>query len=142
MICKTLIEQGWNECSNQFKKYARCFYKRFDTPTNCHCNHDKTGIQVEISVVESSGSCELELGGELSDGTWVRLHNHGLPKDLDAVLSLIPRLLATWEAANKTNDLTSSKGVLELMVERGAKAWKDVPDASAWVEELRGNDAP
>ena len=35
----------------------------------------------------------------------------------------------------------SNKGVLELMVERGAKAWKDVPDASAWVEELRGNDA-
>jgi len=36
----------------------------------------------------------------------------------------------------------SLKGVLELMVERGAKAWQDVPDASAWVEELRGNDAP
>ena len=51
---------------------------------------------------------------------------------------------AEWRAVeelSKTNDLTSSKGVLELMVERGAKAWKDVPDASAWVEELRGNDA-
>ena len=35
----------------------------------------------------------------------------------------------------------SLKGVLELMVERGAKAWQDVPDASAWVEEQRGNDA-
>lgn len=42
------------------------------------------------------------------------------------------------EELSKTNDLTS---VLELMVERGAKAWKDVPHASAWVEELRGNDA-
>jgi hypothetical protein len=47
----------------------------------------------------------------------------------------------TVEELSKTNDLTSTKGVLELMVERGAKAWKDVPDASAWVEELRGNDA-
>ena len=46
------------------------------------------------------------------------------------------------EELSKTNDLTLNKGVLELMVERGAKAWKDVPDASAWVEELRGNDAP
>ena len=45
----------------------------------------------------------------------------------------------TVEELSKPNDLTS---VLELMVERGAKAWKDVPDASAWVEELRGNDAP
>ena len=38
------------------------------------------------------------------------------------------------------SDVTSNKAALELMVERGAKAWKDVPDASAWVEELRGND--
>ena len=132
MICKTLIKQGWKECPNQFKKYARCFYKQFETPANCHCNNDKTGIQVEISCYEHAGSCELELGGELSDGTWMRLHNHGLPRDVDAVLALIPRMLMVWEASNK--------GVLELMVERGAKAWKDVPDASAWVEELRGND--
>ena len=27
------------------------------------------------------------------------------------------------------------------LTERGAKAWKDVPDASAWVDSLRGNDA-
>ncbi len=27
------------------------------------------------------------------------------------------------------------------LTERGAKAWKDVDDASAWVESLRGNDA-
>ena len=64
----------------------------------------------------------------------MRLHNHGLPRDIDTVLSLIPRMLMVWEASNK--------GLLELMVERGAKAWKDVPDASQWVEELRGNDAP
>ena len=46
--------------------------------------------------------------------------------------------LCAVEELSKTNDSTS---VLELMVERGAKAWKDVPDASKWVEELRGNDA-
>lgn len=28
---------------------------------------------------------------------------------------------------------------LERMRERGAQAWKNIPDASAWVEELRGN---
>ena len=136
MICKTLIEQGWKECPNQFKKYARCFYKHFETPTSCALNQGKAGIQIEVSVSEWQGaeSFELELGGELADGTWMRLHNHGLPKDIDAVLALIPRMLMVWEASNK--------GVLELMVERGAKAWNDVPDASAWVEEQRGNDAP
>jgi len=135
MICKTLLEKNRKESPNQFKKYSRCFYKHFETPTSCHCNNDKTGIQVEVSVAEwqEIGSCELELSGELADGTWMRLHNHGLPRDIDAVLALIPRMLMVWEASNK--------GALELMVERGAKAWKDVPDASAWVEELRGNDA-
>jgi hypothetical protein len=28
---------------------------------------------------------------------------------------------------------------LKLLTERGAKAWKDVPSATAFVEELRGN---
>jgi hypothetical protein len=36
----------------------------------------------------------------------------------------------------------SLKVALELMVKRGAKAWEGVLDASAWVEEQRGNDAP
>lgn len=49
--------------------------------------------------------------------------------------------LCAVEELSRTDDLTSNKGVLELMIERGSKAWKDVPDASAWVEELRGNDA-
>jgi hypothetical protein len=29
---------------------------------------------------------------------------------------------------------------LARLTERGAKAWKDVPDASAWVDALRGQD--
>ncbi len=40
---------------------------------------------------------EIELHGELPDGTWIKLHNHGMPDDLDAGLATIPRLLATWE---------------------------------------------
>lgn len=28
-----------------------------------------------------------------------------------------------------------------LMVERGTKAWADIPDATAWLESLRGNQA-
>jgi len=31
---------------------------------------------------------------------------------------------------------------LQTAIERGTKAWADVPDASEWVEELRGNDTP
>lgn len=30
----------------------------------------------------------------------------------------------------------------ERMTRRGAERWKDVPDAAAWVEQLRGSDAP
>ena len=97
-----LAAGGWREYPNQFKKYARCFYKQFDTQTRCHCNDDKSGIQVEIAVSEWEGveSYEMELSGELGDETWIRLHNHGLPKDIEQVAALIPRLLAVWEAAN------------------------------------------
>lgn len=97
-----LAAGGWREYPNQFKKYARCFYKSFDTPTRCHCNADKPGIQIEIAVSERDGrvSYEMELSGELKDETWIRLHNHGLPDDIRKVVALIPRLLAVWEAAN------------------------------------------
>jgi hypothetical protein len=31
---------------------------------------------------------------------------------------------------------------LQTAIEQGTKAWADVPDATKWVEELRGNDTP
>jgi len=103
MIPETLLDQDWREYRNQFKVTARCFYKRFETPTRCCCNDDRPGMQIEITVWDRGGveSCELEMSGELSDGTWMHLHNHRLPKNLDAVRALIPRMLATWEAASK-----------------------------------------
>ena len=106
---KTVIEQlqaeGWREYPNQFKKYARCFYKRFDTPTRCAENDDKFGAQIQIAVSDGmyhSVSLELELCGGLKDGSWLSIHNYGLPKTVEEVTALIPRLLAIWEAANQT----------------------------------------
>jgi hypothetical protein len=31
---------------------------------------------------------------------------------------------------------------LQTAIEKGTKAWADVPNASEWVEELRGYDTP
>ncbi len=31
---------------------------------------------------------------------------------------------------------------LKTAIERGTKAWADVPDATEWVDDLRGNDTP
>jgi hypothetical protein len=31
---------------------------------------------------------------------------------------------------------------LQTAIEKGTKAWADVPNATEWVEELRGNDTP
>ena len=63
---------------------------------------------------------------------------------LDAVAANAEAARATLEAQREAliTAVNTRFDALELMVERGAKAWKDVPDASAWVEELRGNDAP
>jgi len=94
-----LLADGWKECPNELRKWARCFYKRFSTPTRCACNHDKDGMQICVSVSEYNriNAYEIDLHGELPDGTWVNLHNHGMPNDLEAGLATIPRLLATWE---------------------------------------------
>lgn len=94
-----LLCDGWREYLDEFRKYARCFFKRFDTPTRCACNDDKEGMQVCVAVSEhdSRYSYEIDLRGELPDGTWINLQNYGMPKDIEAVLNTIPRLLATWE---------------------------------------------
>lgn len=97
-----LISLGWREYPNQFKDYARCFYKQFDTPTRCHGNDDKPGVQIQISVSDGyagSVSMEMELRAGLKDETWVKIQNYSLPKTIDDVIALIPRMLATWEAA-------------------------------------------
>ncbi|MDZ7589864.1 MAG: hypothetical protein U5L05_04065 [Rubrivivax sp.] len=38
-------------------------------------------------------------------------------------------------------DRLLDENAMARMLERGKRAWADVPDAAAWVEELRGNDA-
>lgn len=106
--CSLLERDGWKECPDQFRKNSRCFYKRFDTPTRCRCNDDKVGIQVCVAVSHHGKwwSYEIDLHGELPDGTWIKLHNHGMPPTIEAGLATIPRLLATWEfiAANTIDE--------------------------------------
>jgi hypothetical protein len=52
---------------------------------------------MQICVAVSGTSYEIDLHGELPDATWIKLHNHGMPADIEAGLATIPRLLATWE---------------------------------------------
>ena len=46
------------------------------------------------------------------------------------------RLVEFVEHDNRLDDRD-----LERLTQRGAKAWRDVPDAGAWVDGLRGGDA-
>ena len=46
------------------------------------------------------------------------------------------RLIEFVEYESKPNEKE-----LDRLIQRGAKAWQDVPDAGAWVESLRGNSA-
>lgn len=102
VACMELLADGWREFPDQFKKYARCFYKRFDTPTRCHGNDDKPGVQVTIAVSELDGwmSMEMELCAGLKDETWLKIQNYVLPKTVKEVTALVPRMLAVWESAN------------------------------------------
>ena len=100
-----LEKDGWREYPDQFRKYARCFYKRFDTPTSCKYNHDKAGMQVCVAVSSHDQHCnyEISLSGELPDETWIKLHNWSMPEKLEDGLATIPRLLETWEFISSRN---------------------------------------
>ena len=62
-------------------------------------------VCVAVSHHEKWWSYEIELHGEISDGTWIKIHNYGMQSDIEACLATIPRLLKTWEfiAANDQN---------------------------------------
>ena len=99
-VCNELSAAGWREYPNQFNAYSRCFYKQHETPTRCHGNQDKPGVQLQISVSEIAGrtSMELDLCAGLKDETWLTLKNYSLPATVKEVTALIPRLLAAWES--------------------------------------------
>lgn len=103
-IIAALKEDNWREFPNVLREYSRCLYKWFDTPTRCRCNNDKPGVQVCCSVSEfdMSTAYELEVCGELVDGTWFLVKRWGLPADLTKGLSLIPQMLKSWETANES----------------------------------------
>lgn len=96
---KRLIADGWKEYPDQFRQYARCFCKQFETKTPCRCNSDRAGIQVccSVSKLYDVVRYEFDLCGELHDGTWVKLLQYALPGDIDDGLKLIPRMLDAWE---------------------------------------------
>ena len=105
-----LKENGWKEWADPFSKDCRSFFKRFDTPTRCYCNSEKEGMQVCIKVSDWSKfpgagrtdeSYEIELAGELADGTWMKFHLWATPNDIVEGVGRIPRLLMLWEAANE-----------------------------------------
>jgi len=92
-----LLADGWREHPDQFRQYARCFFKQLETPTRCAGNDDKAGMQVQIAVSRDSAHLEMEIVGGLSDGSWIKLHQYAMGQDVEKALAGIPRLLAAWE---------------------------------------------
>lgn len=92
---------GWRKDKDQFRPYADMFWKRIPTPTPCRQNREKEGIVIAVYISELQGvqSAEMELVGELPDGSWIKLFNYSLPKTAEEILAVIPRMLATWECA-------------------------------------------
>jgi hypothetical protein len=94
-----LEANGWIKSQSTYGKTGPRFYKRFKTQTRCACNHEKEGMVVGISVSQFSENYayEIELRGELPDGTWITLMGYAMPDDVEEGVKTIPRLLATWE---------------------------------------------
>jgi hypothetical protein len=101
-----LLENEWREFKDVTKDFPTIsFYKRFDTKTVCRCNSNKKGIQIIINYYPAKRmgldqlgeNYEMELVGELADGTWIKLFQWSMPKDVKEGITKIQRLLATWE---------------------------------------------
>lgn len=100
-----LTSLGWREYRDTFRDYARMFQKRYETPTRCCLNNEKSGVSVCLSLSDALGhvNIEMEVVAGLPDETWINIHHYSLPKDVNAVLAKIPVLLAAWEAAASCN---------------------------------------
>ena len=101
--CEMLEAGGWKCRPDYFRKAARCYYKRFDTPTGYRIEKRDGGMQVCIAVSTFSEDAsymgyEMDVTGELPDGTWVKVHNWAMPDDILEGMATIPRLLAAWES--------------------------------------------
>lgn len=106
---QNLLSKGWVLSKNGSKSYASCYYKRFPTKRWCSLNkrttnsgHQAIHVELAVSLFNHSGeqvtSYELEIRGQLKDGTSILILNHALPDNLNAVLRKIPRLIRIWEA--------------------------------------------
>ena len=106
-----LEANGWHEYSYVLRPESRCFYKYFSTPTPCACNDSKPGLQVGVACAEIQGHVmyDLDICGELPDGSWVKVAQWGLHDGIEEGLKVIPRMLSAWEhmVAFKTEEQAS-----------------------------------
>ena len=58
-------------------------------------------ICVAVSEYDGKESYEIDLCGEIKDGSWIKLHNWATPDDFNEGSKIIPKLLATWEFINQ-----------------------------------------
>lgn len=98
-----LERDGWEH----FKRYdygenCTAFYKRFDTSTTCNHNDGKKGKQVELYLWDfkqlEAPTIDIEIVGEIKDGSWIKIQQWSF-NSVDKALSVITRMIATWEFA-------------------------------------------
>jgi hypothetical protein len=58
------------------------------------------------------------------------------PEKKDTLVEISPHI---WEYISLVIQALRQALDLQTAIEKGTKAWADVPDATKWVEELRGN---
>jgi len=78
------------------------------------------------------GFDRYEKARKLNPRQWGELHERNLAgENFDGMIDAL-------ESASSTRIIGAD---LAAMTTKGAKAWADVPDATAWVDDLRGNES-
>lgn len=96
-VIEKLKADGWKEYIDH-SKGGRSFYKAYPSKYAYRPSENKKELQICCTVYELMRiEFELEIVGELKDGTWIKLLNYGLPDNIENVLNKIPRMIKTWE---------------------------------------------
>lgn len=131
-----------------------------DAQTDYHADDADQWVKVERymqgEVVEIGGQRKVNAHIRLQDGTLLaveserevfrddkvnRLYKPAMAR-ITAEYNVVTRkyrnarLLAFEEHQN-----TLDESQLQRLIQRGVKAWKDIPNASEWVDDLRGSDS-
>ncbi len=79
------------------------------------------------------------VGEALAGQLWIAFFGETKGSGLFSAIYSFPVVIAIYFYGKHLEKVSKEDDEFEEMVQKGTEAWKDVPNATEWVEDLRGN---